>query len=379
MRIGYTHAHCWPDVQRGGERFLHELAGAMARRGHDVSILSSSITAPGRTVDEDGVRIVRLRRPADHDDLVERWFGPRILPRLLRDGFDVTHSMLPADALAAVVAKRLGRVRRTVYTQLGIPDRALWAARHDRRWHDALVPRIDDYGCFSETAAAAARTSYGREPVLTPAGVSLRRFRPGAAKSEHPTLLFVGAFADPMKNLGVLLAAFVQLLRRHPDVGLLLAGHGDVAPFLADVPDGARERISIVPAGTELADEYSRAWATVIPSKWESFGIAFVESLACGTPIVAADHSAARERVVPGAGVLSAPDDPDALADACESVLDLASRPGTAERCRAVAAPFDWDALAPYYERLYAGESPRFEPKPAPEVVESAPTTLPDR
>src|SRR5262245_8609689 len=64
VRIAFTHAFCWPEVRRGAERFIQELGGALVRRGHEVTILSSGWEA-GTTVD-DGVRTVRL--PRRHED-----------------------------------------------------------------------------------------------------------------------------------------------------------------------------------------------------------------------------------------------------------------------------------------------------------------------
>jgi glycosyltransferase involved in cell wall biosynthesis len=105
---------------------------------------------------------------------------------------------------------------------------------------------------------------------------------------------------------------------------------------------------------------YGTAWVTVLPSKWESFALALVESLACGTPVVATRHGASPERVVEGTGFLSEPDDLDSLVDACDRALDLASDPAIAARCRSAAEPWDWDALAPRYERIYRGEDDPF-------------------
>jgi rhamnosyl/mannosyltransferase len=89
---------------------------------------------------------------------------------------------------------------------------------------------------------------------------------------------------------------------------------------------------------------------------YEAFGLVLLESLACGTPVVAADHSALPELVAPGTGVLSPPEDPGSLAEACRRALELTREPGITERCRAAAAPYDWDtALAPHMEAVYEG------------------------
>ena len=356
MRIAYTHVHSWPDVRRGGERYLHELASAMARRGHDVTIWTTSRSSPGTTIEE-GVTVVRLRRTTTDDARVERRFGARVLPHLLRHQYDVVHSLLPSDAAAGVVARRLRRTARCVYTNLGIPDRALWAARPDRRLHEFVVRHVDDYGCLSEAAAEALRRTFEREPVITPGGVRLDRFPLSTTRAERPTLLYSGTFDDPMKNIALLLTAVARLAERRPDVRLLMTGPGDASKHLRRAPDAARARTEVLPLATpDLAATYGGAWVTVLPSKWESFALTLLESLACGTPIVATRHGAGPERVTDGTGCLCEPDSPESLVDACDRALDLVADPATPARCRAAAAPYDWDALVPHYEQIYRGE-----------------------
>jgi len=96
---------------------------------------------------------------------------------------------------------------------------------------------------------------------------------------------------------------------------------------------------------------------TALPSKNYSFGMVLVESLACGTPVVASTHSALPELVEPGVtGALCEPDDPASLAAALLDGLDLGARPATVAACRAVAARYDWaTSVAPMLERIYAG------------------------
>jgi phosphatidylinositol alpha-mannosyltransferase len=353
MRIAYTHVHSWPDVRRGGERYLHELASAMARRGHDVTIWTTSATSPGHAVEE-GVTVERLRRSSRNAARAEQWFGVRVLPTLLRHRYDVVHSLLPSDASAAVVARRLHRGGPCVYTNLGIPDRALWDRRPDRRLHEFVVRYTDVYGCLSEAAAEALRRTFHRDPVITPGGVRLERFPVTTGRATPPTLLYSGTFDDPMKDLGLLLRAVAELASRRPDLRLLMTGPGDPSAHLRAAPEAARARTEVLPLATpDLAAVYGTAWVTVLPSKWESFALALVESLACGTPVVATRHGASPERVVDGTGYLCEPDDLDSLVDACDRALDLTSDPGIAARCRAAAEPWDWDTLAPKYERIY--------------------------
>jgi alpha-1,6-mannosyltransferase len=100
-----------------------------------------------------------------------------------------------------------------------------------------------------------------------------------------------------------------------------------------------------------------------LPARYEAFGLVLVESLACGTPIVVADHSSLPELAQPGIGVVAAigevkPGNPEALATACARGLALSREDAIRERCRAAAEPYDWDGgIAPAVESLYLGHA----------------------
>jgi glycosyltransferase involved in cell wall biosynthesis len=359
VRIALTHAFCWPEVRRGAERFVPSLGSALVRRGHEVVHFSAAWN-PGRSV-EGGVEVVRLRRHLEHDYRHEAEFGWRLLPRLARERFDAVHSLGRHDALASIRASRLRRDgRRTVITDLGIPDPVWWRAqgRLQARAAAAVVRSIDVYSAMSEMAVAALAANYGRsDGVVVPGGVDLRTFVPAPEREPRPTILFSGAIAEPRKGVAVLLQALPLIAEREPDVQLWLSGPGEATVWLQAAPPAVRERVATLGVGEpdRQHERYGRAWVTCLPSTNDSFGMALVESLACGTPLVTTTSGAPQELVTEGVtGELCAPLDPAALADACLRAFALARAPGTSQACRASAERFDWDlALAPLCERLY--------------------------
>lgn len=358
MRIAITHALCWPEVRRGGERYTQSLGAALVGRGHEVTILSSGWA--GLTDELDGVRTVRLRRR--HEDLGrhERDFGHRVLPYLVRGRYDAVHSLGRHDAVASIRAAAVHRDRRTVFTDLGNPDRTWWRTE-GRRDHAAVhrvVRSVDVYGCMSRWSLAFLARDWGRtDGVVTPGGVGLDEFRPAPARASAPTLLFSGALAEARKGVADLLAALPLVVEREPDVRLQLSGPGDVSVLLAGLPPAVAERVEVLGQGApeEQRDRYGAAWLTVLPSTHDSFGMALVESLACGTPLVVTTHGAPQELVDDGVtGELCRPHDPIDLADAVVRGLALTRRSTTVAACRQSAERFDWaTSLAPACEALY--------------------------
>jgi glycosyltransferase involved in cell wall biosynthesis len=358
MRIALTHAYCWPEVRRGAERILNELGLALAQRGNDVAVFSASRIG-GRSTDG-GVMNVRLQQRREGGYAHEADFGRRLLPYLVARRFDAVHSMGRREAVAAIRAKRIHPRCRTVFTDLGLPTRAWWSLQgKEEKFHERVVRDVDVYGAMSRYALERLTDEYGRQGVLTPGGVNLEKFVPAAARAAQPTLLFSGAFLEPRKGLAVLLEALPLIAREEPRVRLWISGPGDPAPLLEAAPPAARPRAESIGLGDADGqhERYGQAWATVLPSKFDSFGQALLESLACGTPIVASTHAAVPELVTAVTGALCEPDDPESLAAACVRALDLARHPETSEACRASARPYDWlTGLAPRYEQYYAGD-----------------------
>ena len=363
LRVALTHVFAWPEVRRGGERYLHELASALRDAGHDVTILT---TGPAPRRDRVlGVDVRYLRRrgralaPAFRDLAPDAAFGAQAFAHLAAKRFDVWHALGAPDAAAATVLSRLRGVR-SVHTDLGVPERYWRSQRKDGRLHAFVARYVDGYVCLSKTAGRFLERDYGRSPAVVGGGVDLRAFKPAPARHPDPVLLFTAAADEPRKNLPLLLDAVAILRRRRPSLELWLAGPGDAASALAAAPREARD--AVVAHGPvsldELRDRYARAWATVLPSHGEAFGLVLVESLAGGTPVVALEDGAPAELVTPDVGATCAPD-PAALADACDRALELAAQPGVADACRAAAEPHDWrTGVVPRIEAVYRGEVP---------------------
>lgn len=355
MRVALLHPTYWPEVRRGSERLVHDVAAGLSQRGAEVTVLT---TGPSRATvgREDGFTVVRARRAparvagrrhyADHLGVV-----PAQLYGLLRRRFDVAHAFYPVDAWAAVRARRLGGPP-VVFSIHGILTRE-WLVRRRYRLPMALAAAREAAACtvLSEAAAGPCRRYLLREPEVLPGGVACDVFAVDRSREAAPTLVCAADLSDPRKRGRLLLDAFARLRRARPDARLVLAG-----------PQGPVERGSLqigveeaVPGTTAtLARTYASAWASVLPAVDEAFGLVILESLAAGTPVVAARSGAApglvsEERV----GRLFEPDDPADLARAMDESLGLAADRSTVQACRERARAYDWSMVLPRYEALH--------------------------
>lgn len=340
LRIVLTGVHSWPGVQRGAERYLHELAQALAMAGHQVRVLSTG--APAR----DEVLGVPVRRfpPRGVGLVVERRFGTRVLKALALPPVDVWHATSTGDGAAAA---RLGRVRprlRTVFTDHGFPVRASRERRGDADLHQQVVDGIGAYVCVSDAAGEWLSKDFGRTASVVPPGVDTAAFVPGGQRFPRPTVLYSGALDEERKGLRLLVEAVAQV----PDARLVLAGPG--TPDLTDLPVSHVDVVGLVPRG-ELPDLYRRAWVTALPSTAEAFGMSLTESMACGTPGVGRrDAGGPAEIITPGTGELCE-GNPRDLAEALQRAMATADPAA----CRARAEHFDWSRqVVPALEQVYA-------------------------
>jgi teichuronic acid biosynthesis glycosyltransferase TuaC len=172
-------------------------------------------------------------------------------------------------------------------------------------------------------------------------GVDLELFRPlDRTPNERFTLLTVGHLV-PVKGQDLIIAALPLL----PDVELVLAGDGpDRKKLEAQARSlGVEDRVRFLGAvpQSELPRHYSNADALVLASSREGWANVLLESMACGTPVVASRVYGTPEVVASSAaGVLMAERTPRALAD---SVNTLRARYPDRAATRRYAEGFSWD------------------------------------
>ena len=237
---------------------------------------------------------------------------------------------------------------------------------------ERIIAEADCVVAFSPHERDAMVRLYGadrNQVSLIPCGVDLSRFRPiGRTEARqqlglngHKVMLYVGRI-EPLKGADLLLHAAASL-ESEEGVQVLVVGSdadgsgelerlhqlsdelqlGDTVEFVGRVPQD------------RLALYYSAADVCVVPSFYESFGLAALESMACGTPVVASRVGGLSTIVQHGrTGYLKSWRCPEAFAQSLEMIManeDLRDSMGRAARNR--AETLSWDQVAGRLLALY--------------------------
>lgn len=316
----------------GAETLLSQLAPLMKKEGTEVRVLSLTSTMP---------LAAALRRHAIdvrslHCDATIYQVGS--LRRAARDiaaeidGYrpNIIHSHLYlADLLTRVAAPRAARLITTLH------NIDQWWMQKDRflslakTWVDSWTAGLRNTRAIavSESVASAALSALKLPPQRCKVirnGIDVERFAlTRRSLSSEPIIIQVGRFF-PQKGHETTLQAFAQLLRKQPKIRLQLVGDGprenDLRKLAAAL--NISERVEFLGPREDVVELLRQAHVFWMPSRWEGFGLACLEAMATGLPVIGSNVGAIPTLLADGAGHIIAPDKPEQLAQLTNAILN---------------------------------------------------------
>jgi len=372
----------------GVEEVTRQLAHALKRAGHEVIIVTQRWPRNLPAFEEfEGLKVHRFafRVAINSSDTLARWrsiimwrstaeLTRRAIVRLLRrEAIEIVniHCVSSHATYARRAAHRLNLpIVVTMHGELTMDSQQVFQQNLSARamMRETLGDAHALTGCSGQTVEEAQEfygEPFGERARVIYSGIRLADFEtPVATEKPHPRpyILGIGRHVE-QKGFDVLLRAYARLHDESsgaaiPD--LILAGDGELSGELKKLSRelGLQEQVFFPgrAARPQAVALFQNCEFFVLPSRHEPMGIVNLEAMAAGKPVVASRVGGVPELVQDGEnGLLVAPDDPVALAQAMGRLVGDAALRQKLGECGAIRVRrFDWDALAAQYLESYA-------------------------
>jgi glycosyltransferase involved in cell wall biosynthesis len=359
LRVGLFTNNYLP-MLGGVARAVETVRTTLVTLGHQPFVVAPRMAGvTGSTPDV--LRVPAVPAPTYPDFALPLPASAAVIRRIEALDLDVFHAQHPflLGVTARRLARRLGRplvfTYHTLYDKYAhyVPLPRPLVARQALAWSLAFANSADLVIAPSAGLASRLRAQGVRRPVVVlPTGVDLETFRPGdrdAARralglsSTGPLCLYLGRL-DREKNLEFLLDAFARVAAQEPAARLVLVGRGTrearLRRYAARLTAGDRIHFAGGVAPEDAPRYYQAADVFLFASTTETQGLAVLEAMAAGRPVVAVRASGVEEAVVDGVTGLLVPEDLDVFSAAVLEVLadgGLAAKLSTGGREAALA------------------------------------------
>jgi glycosyltransferase involved in cell wall biosynthesis len=346
----------WQDHENpqagGAEIHLREIFSRIAGGGHQVELLCSSWPGAAARVSLDGIDVHRVGSRNTYP-FVARGYYSRHLAANRYDCVVEDINKIPlfsplwgAGTLVALVHHLFGS---TVFHEASIPvAAAVWLAE---RPLGALYRGIPFQAVSESTADDLVQRGIPRDSIrVIYNGVDASHLTPDPAeRSPEPLFVYLGRLKK-YKRVDIIIRAFAEL--SDTSARLEIAGAGDYRASLERLVEslglGSRVKFLGFVSEDEKLHLLRRAWASLLASPKEGWGISNLETAACGTPVIATNSPGVRESVVhEKTGFLVPPGDAREMARGMKRLLASPSLVGElGAGGRRFAGGFTWDRSA---------------------------------
>ncbi len=321
MKIVFVSDAIYPYFKGGKEKRLYELSTRLAALGHEVHIYTMHWWSDPETVRlEDGVRLHALcpRYDLYHGDRRSIFEGIAfglVCFKLMTTSFDIIDvdhmpffPMLSTWLVCKLRGKKLyGTWHEALSTQEWIKymGRGGYIAAAIEALSIRLPYAITASSSHTQHLLSARHHRTKHIAVVTP-GIDITMIRDVAPAMTTCDILYVGRLVKD-KRVDLLVRAMALVVQQQPNVTCIIVGKGAELPNIERLIhqlnlDNNVAILPPLPTAIEIYALMKRAKVFVLPSIREGFGIAALEALACGTPVVTTDSpaNASKDLVVAG-------------------------------------------------------------------------------
>jgi len=369
MKIAFVYDVIYPYVKGGVEKRVWELSQRLVVRGHEIHIfgmkywdgedilVKDNVTLHGvcqayplyargkRTIGEALYFSLYLFRPLSHTqvdiiDCQQFPFFPCIPVRIVSAIRKIPSVITWHEVWGDYWKEYLG--------SKGIVGKAI--ERYIASFKSPIIS-------VSSTTSSRFRKEFSRQPdIILPNGIDFHHLNSVPPSAEPSDLIFIGRLIKE-KNTGLLIQTIHHLVSEFPAIRLAIIGDGpewdSIDKLVKEL--SLEKNVSMygfTPDPDEVLARLKSSKVFVLPSSREGFGIAALEALACGLPVVTIRHpaNAVCDLITEENGFICSPT-PEDLAAGIRNALN--NHADMRAACRASAEPYDWGRIVDGAEQYY--------------------------
>jgi glycosyltransferase involved in cell wall biosynthesis len=313
----------YPYTYGGGEWLFFLIAREMAKRGHNVSVISQRLEGTDAFEKYEGIKIYRVGRPVLSTGLPPeityhlRYIisasrkGREIIKKISKGGekIDIIHSNVYVPAVSAYLCSRFYHLPHlvtfhVVYQAQKKDFWKIWTAKLDKKtssYAGSLAKFIEKTIIKMNLSGFHAVTEITKQDLITigapkekihviPNGIDLAQYEDDIGQSDitvEPNAVFVGRL-QAYKNIGTIIRAFRKVIEIIPEARLIIVGDGPDRDSLLGEAKPISEHVMFT---GRLSQEQKvriikKSSFMVLPSIIEGFPMTIIESFACAKPII---------------------------------------------------------------------------------------------
>lgn len=351
--------------------FEFDQAKALAARGHEVIFAAVDLRSIRRwrrwgreSLVKNGVKIEALNIPLGRfPDWILHSFGIIGLKYLYRECFqkygkpDVVHAHFTGSAYTSAKALHDHQLpiimteHSSVINKARLSENQMNTARY-------AYDNVNEIVAVSPSLQKTILKKFGHHSKYIPNMVDLATFGFDEAFKEeaHYKIVSIGNLI-PLKAMDILIKQFAKFKAIVADASLEIFGEGPERKNLEFLIkslniEGSVKLHGLCPRQI-LAATLKRSAAFVLASRSETFGVAYIEALSCGVPVIATKCGGPEGFVHKGNGILVPVDDEEALLDAMKAMYRNKDRYNRKQIAAETAMMFSPDAVAAQLEEVY--------------------------
>ncbi len=361
----------------GAEIHIVEVIKELAERGHKCEVFVGNDDAISEIFPHQNITVhtVAYKRIPNFNSITYTEAAIRYASEFLhQENVDIIHAkqVFPQAYIGARLSRRFDTpLYITVQNPLAYKEEMVLRGRIMRmfgwvwlkfaaRWAKLGLREAKFCGCVSKYSEARAIEMGAGKTGIVPNGVDTHIFHPPKEAPDGFRVVTTSTLI-PRNGIDTLIRAFGPVAAEFPEAELEIAGEGPMEDELRSLVGRLQIADRVKFLGTlahkQIPELLRSADLFVRPSRFEGFGVSFIEAMACGVPVITCPSGGITDFVVDGeTGVLVQPDKPDELANAMIGVFRDRGKLSNLKKnaLHMVRDRYSWDKITDKVEEAYS-------------------------